>query len=117
MAKVGRPKIFNNCMDLDFLCELYFERCREDKEPPTFVGLALELGIDRQTLLNYSNSEEFFDTIKRHRMRVEEYLERSLYNGAVAGVIFNLKNNFGWRDKQEVDQTTTISIKRKEYKI
>jgi len=33
-------------------------------------------------------------------------LEQKLYGNAVTGVIFNLKNNFGWQDKTEQEVTT-----------
>jgi len=49
------------------------------------------------------------DTIKDSRFRVEEYNENQLHEGRnAAGVIFNLKNNFGWVDKSEVDNKHEI---------
>lgn len=101
----GRPLKYDNCWELDLECELYFEHCHEEKEPPTVSGLALWLDVDRKTITNYEGKPEFFPTIKRSKQRIENYLEMSLYGNGVAGVIFNLKNNFGWKDKQEIQHS------------
>ena len=35
---------------------------------------------------------------------MEDYLEKKLLTGnSATGIIFNLKNNFEWKDKQEVE--------------
>ena len=39
-------------------------------------------------------------------VKVEEALEQRLYGNAVTGIIFNLKNNFGWQDKTEKEVTS-----------
>lgn len=71
--------------------------------PPSMTELCLQLGISRETLSNYGNEEEYIDTITRARGRIEAYLEGELLKrNKVQGVIFNLKNNYGWKDKQEV---------------
>ena len=58
--------------------------------------------MSRQDLINYSNKEEFFDTIKKAKLKVENYLEKRLIkDSSCTGIIFNLKNNYGWKDKQE----------------
>lgn len=78
------------------------EYCYEQHKPFTVSGLAYALGIDRRTLLNYSEKDEFFPTIKRAKNRIETFLEESLITGSsCTGIIFNLKNNYDWRDKQE----------------
>ena len=74
---------------------------------PTMAGLAFALDLSRQGLLEYSRKDEFSDTIKKARQKVEIHLEQSLYGQTVTGIIFNLKNNFGWKDKQEVDNTSS----------
>lgn len=75
-------------------------------------GLALALDMDRKTLFNYSKDEQFFPTIKKAKAKVEEQLEENAlmgkYNPTFA--IFNLKNNFDWKDKQEVDTTSTNRV-------
>lgn len=75
--------------------------------PCTMAGLALHLGISRQTLLNYSKEEKFFDTIQHARARVCAYLEeRLLDRDGVNGAKFSLINNFkeeGYSDKATTD--------------
>jgi len=77
--------------------------------PPTLVGLARHLGVDRRTLLNYSSKDEYFPTIKAAKTRVEEYEAQRLdQRSAVIGNIFSLKNNHNWRDQTEVGITGTV---------
>jgi len=70
-------------------------------ERPTVLGMCRHLDITRETLCQYEKQEGFSDTIKRAKARIEEYLETQLYRkDQVTGIIFNLKNNFGWKDTQ-----------------
>lgn len=74
--------------------------------PPSILGMCLSIGINRETLLEYSNREQFSDTIKQAKAKVEQYLGDQLNRTTqVAGIIFNLKNNFGWKDVQTIEQT------------
>jgi len=74
--------------------------------PPSILGMCLFIGISRETLLEYSNREQFADTIKEAKAKVEQYLADQLNRTTqVAGIIFNLKNNFGWKDVQTVENT------------
>ena len=55
----------------------------------------------------------FRNTIKDAKRFIESCLEDKLINGTTTpiGLIFALKNNYGWVDKQEVEQTTkTINV-------
>lgn len=75
--------------------------------PYTMSGLARRLGITRQTLVNYGNRELFFDTVREARDKVQEDVETRLMETTnQSGAQFNLKNNFGWKDKTEQDLTT-----------
>lgn len=50
----------------------------------------------------------FFDTIKNAKLKIENYLEKHLVtDNGVTGIIFNLKNNYGWKDKQETINVNT----------
>lgn len=108
--KTGRPLKFKNEAELKKAVDAYFAECVAEEKPKTMCGLALALGVDRRTLVNYSNNEEFFPTIKAARQIVEEQNEEMLVTGRgnATGIIFNLKNNFGWVDKSEVDNRVVL---------
>lgn len=112
--KVGRPLAFESVEELQEKVEEYFDTAAYINTgdtimfAPTMAGLARHLKVDRKTVLNYSNKEEYFPTIKDARCRIEEVLEQRLYGNAVTGTIFNLKNNFDWKDKQEIDQSVDV---------
>lgn len=118
----GRPLKFKTVEELQKKIDEYYEYCDNrlvqgydnktneqfayiSPEPYTMSGLAYYLGIDRKTLLNYSKNEEFFPTVKKARDRVEMDIERRMNDKATftPGLIFNAKNNFGWKDKTETD--------------
>lgn len=136
----GRPLKFQSVEELQAKIEEYFESCwergereikdKKDKviavekwsrqiKPYTITGLALHLDTSRQTLLEYEGEVEgrdnkdpaFADTIKRAKEKVHAYVEEYLFQGKnQTGAIFNLKNNFDWKDKTEVDNTIKGSI-------
>src|SRR3989338_10128016 len=97
--KVGRPLKFKTGKELEKAVSSYFTDCEKSSKPISISGLAVALDINRQTLLNYSKTEEFFGTIKKAKAICEKYTEESLFIGRkIAGAIFNLKNNYGWKD-------------------
>lgn len=109
--KGGRPLKYETVEELDEAINKYFAECDMLKEPYTITGLALALDVDRRTLTNYSNKEEFFPTIKRAKLKVENYLEKRLIKDtSTTGIIFNLKNNFNWKDKQEIEHSGAIKL-------
>jgi hypothetical protein len=107
--KTGRPPAYDTPEDMQQAIDSYFDQCVAEDRPPTVTGLALALGFEgRQGLLYYETDKpEFLVTVKRAKGRIEQYIEEQLYRGSsVTGLIFNLKNNFGWKDSQEFTHLT-----------
>ncbi len=96
----GRPLKFPSLDDLKIKIDAYFQKCDISEEPYTITGLALALNTSRETLLNYEEREEYFDTIKEAKLRVQNYAEKKLFTSTPTGPIFALKN-FGWTDKTQ----------------
>ena len=76
--------------------------------PPSVSGMCLYLGIDRSTWQNYCDRElhpEFQAVTEKTRARMEWFLEEQLLlrHKGIQGVIFSLQNNYGWKQKQEVE--------------
>lgn len=131
----GRPRKFETIEKLQRKIDRYFKSCWAQKmdvlgnpmfirdksgkqtkkkvliqiKPYTVTGLAVFLDVDRDTLLNYEAKSEFFGTIKRAKQRCETYAEESLFIGKnVSGAIFNLKNNYGWKDRAETEHSGSV---------
>lgn len=104
----GRPLKFETPEQLESLVESYFTMCDQEKKPYTITGLAIWLDTSRETLLNYTERPEFFDTIKRAKIRCENWVEEGALTNRInaTSAIFNLKNNYGWKDKTEQDITS-----------
>ena len=109
-GKGGRPKKYTEVEIMQQKINKYFEECNKNNEPYTVTGLCLALDICRDTLLEYSKDKRFSDTIKKAKLKVENYLERHLItDNSTTGIIFNLKNNFGWTDKQQLEHSGNIN--------
>lgn len=120
----GRPPLYTTVEELKKIVDEYFEWCDNaskkvvDKDgteyqishpaPYTMSGLARRLGMSRETLVQYGKKDGFSDTIKEARAKVEEDVETRMNDKErfTAGLIFNAKNNFGWKDRTETDLTT-----------
>lgn len=78
-------------------------------KPVTITGLCILLGMSREQLIEYEGHDEYSDTIKRARQQVQDYVEYALMSGSAppAAAIFNMKNNYGWKDKTESEVTNT----------
>lgn len=114
----GRPKAYTKVKIMQQKIDKYFNECDKNKEPYTITGLCIALDICRDTLSEYMKNDEFSDTIKKAKLKVENYLEKHLItDNSTTGIIFNLKNNFGWKDKQEninIDTSYEEYVKRVE---
>lgn len=122
----GRPPKYKTKKELAKKIEKYFESCfkpivkivdgkciivkdsegnavKEQYRPFTVTGLADALDMSRETLLRYSEKDEFSDTIMRAKRKCELYAEERLFDKDGAnGAKFSLANNFdGWKDKKE----------------
>lgn len=121
---VGRPPLYKTPEDMQKIIDEYFDWCDnrskkiyDDKKgielqiswpaPYTMSGLGRRLEMSRETLSNYKDKTEFLDTIMRARAKVEEDIEiRLMETRNEKGAIFNLGNNFGWKNKNETDITS-----------
>lgn len=83
------------------------KKVKTQQIPYTITGLALALGTTRDLLIDYEDKEQFSDTIKEAKAKCHNFAERKLFEANATGPIFNLKNNYGWKDKTEVDGTIT----------
>lgn len=112
MGEVGRPRAFKSVEEVEEKINAYFNYCEEKEKPYTMSGLAYYLEVSRQTLVNYSNKDEYFDTIKKARDKVQMQLEENALSNKAnpTFTIFNLKNNFDWKDKMEVEKTDMTKV-------
>lgn len=103
---MGRKKMYSSANDMQKIIDKYFIECDEKQKPYTMSGLAYALDMDRKSLLNYSKDKEFFPTIKKAKEKVEQQLEENALMGKANSTftIFNLKNNYGWKDQVEIKE-------------
>lgn len=110
MAEEGniewRPPIFPTLKALEDKINEFRQFCKENSKPMTIERLAFICWCDRDTILNYWNKEEFFGTISKIRSeilaeKVERLNDKENYT---PWIVFDLKNNHKYIEKQEIDQ-------------
>lgn len=114
---MGRPRKYTNVEDfmndiveyLDGFSKTYYAKARK----PSKAGLRVYLNFTRDTVMRYENGErdtkpeklpvDFSDTIKRaHDIIENEWVQMLPFGGS--GVIFYLKNGFGYRDERNINR-------------
>lgn len=133
--RVGRPQKYETVEELEKLINKYFKSCWHQKydskgipqfikdvngkrtkkklmvqfKPYTITGLAIALDTTRDVLIDYEAKDQFSNTIKRAKQMCHNYAEEYLYVGKnPAGAIFNLKNNYGWKEKAETEHSGSV---------
>lgn len=113
---MSRPPLFTSPDEFTAVAEAYFAERQAKEQPFTVNGLALALGMTRETLLRYGEKEGFSDAVKAVRARLEDHWESRLGGPNAAGTIFWLKNQ-GWSDRQDlnlsgqVDSNLTVTFR------
>lgn len=106
-SKIGNDNAlkYKDVDELQKGIDKYFKECDNKDKPYTMSGLALSLGIDRKTLINYGERDSYSTLIKKAKQKVECQLEENALMGKSNSTftIFNLKNNYGWQDKTEME--------------
>jgi len=108
----GRPPAIKSPLELDAAIDDYYLKCQESEEPFTIIGLAVHMGISKDTIIEYGKNPEFSDSYKKAMALAEKSLVHNAltggYNPTVS--IFLLKNNHGYRDKQEIASTIEATM-------
>lgn len=132
----GRPLKFPSVEILQEKINEYFDYCDKgeiikvydkkkqevveltQKIPYTVTGLAVFLDTDRSTLIEYQERDEFSNTIKNAKQKIENSYETNALTGVSNPVfsIFTLKNNYNWKDKQEIDVVKLPDLVLKDYR-
>ena len=130
---VAAPK-FNTKEDAQKMVDLYFKECEGETltdengkavytskgdvvyirqpKPPTVTGLALALGFAaRKELLTYRGPRDIMEVIERAKSRVEEYMERQLFEqDSFKWARLGLEKDFGVRFDEEEEQGGKVII-------
>lgn len=112
--EVWRPLKFKSSKELQEKIDSYFNDTPKDEW--TITWLAMSLDTFRNVLIDYWNwkydetDKEFSNTIKKAKLKVENWYEIDLKKRWQSWTIFALKN-FGWVDKSEVDQKLSWGLK------
>lgn len=112
MGSTGRPRLFNSPEEMQEGIDAYFKQL--NGKVPTVAGICFFLGFDdRHALAQYEEYDGFSATVKKARLRIEQDRAERLIgkDTFTPGIIFDLKNNHGWKDKTEVDQSIDVNLK------
>lgn len=107
MEKVGKPLKYKTPKELSKLIVDYFEKTPKDERTVTWLALVI---WSKQLLNDYEKRIGYKDMVTEAKLMVENAYEKSLRKNGRAWDIFALKN-FWRKDKSEVVQETTATIK------
>ncbi len=107
----GRPPIFESPEEMQDKIDQYFTECDDKDKPYTIMGLALSIGMCRETLCEYAKNGTFSDIVKKAKLTVEKSVEERLFSGNSTGSIFWLKNHAGYKDKQEMEHSGVQTVR------
>ncbi len=97
----------------ELIIQNYFTQCQEQNQPLSVAALAQSLGRTRQELLAASQSADG-QHLKQALLKCEAFLENLLLESKnQTGLIFCLKNNFGWNDKAVSQKEAPFEIELK----
>lgn len=115
-AKCGQPLKFKKGQ-LTELFNQYKEKCLTKNDdgkdtPMSISGFAAFAGTNRMTLLNYKGRKEFEKEINYIKSQCEADSVDRMLSGRSNPIsqIFNLKNNYGWKDKSELDTNVSGDV-------
>jgi hypothetical protein len=125
---VGRPRKIESPQEMWDAFEFYIELCADHKTAqlsnkgeviyvptprvPTLGKFCTILKIDTDTWGHYKEREEFCGTIKKIEKIILSAKHDALVNGEgnTTGLIFDLKCNEGWKDKQIIEHEGEITV-------
>jgi hypothetical protein len=109
----GRPRLYATPDVFSDKAEEYFTS-EEGQAYPTLSGISLFLGFsDRESFAKYADyGDDFSRTVNKARLRIENHRHRRLIDKQhfTPGIIFDLKNNHGWKDQQDLNHTGTVAV-------
>lgn len=110
LSVFGRPPAFTTAMELDAKAQEFFTEWKEQNRPVMLVGLAVYLGITRETLSVYARGDydtetEIFSEVLK---KVKDYIENEKWERGLRGeynariVQFDLENNHGHAERKAI---------------
>lgn len=103
----GRPPKYTDPEEMRKAINVYYRDCEHRGVAPTIPGLAGACGFSsRQSLFDYSaKTDEFAAVINDARRYIEQHRVEQMLNrtSGFSGHIFDLKANFGYQDRQQVE--------------
>lgn len=110
-TKIGGPYAFDSVEGLQKELDEYFDLCDKTDTVPTITGIALWLGVNRDTIYAHANNSNspFSDIFKN----VINFCHMTMENGTIDGkvnpvtYIFLAKNYFGLEDSKNITVAAT----------
>jgi hypothetical protein len=109
---MSRVPVFKTTLKLKNRIDSYKQFCIDNVRVPSISGLAVYCEVGKKTLYNYMEKPEFREVLERFKTFCEDFcVNEALYGKIDPGMTkFILKNNYGYKDRVDVDQTQTIVI-------
>lgn len=110
----GRPAQYTDEEAVKKLVE-YCQICSANKELPNRAGLAVYMGLNKDTVEEYSKKYTHFSVSYGLMMQAQEdaLWQKGLKNEYNANITKFMLQNHGYSDKSQVDQTVKATVEEK----
>lgn len=122
IPKLGRPPKIKHVKQLDQLIDDFIESCyitdvtkkgveyQRNIQPLTVRGFCVFANLHFDTLLEWEKKrQDLSESVKMLKQICHAFAEQKLFqhDAPTIGVIFNLKNNWGWQDQKQLEIKNT----------
>lgn len=109
----GRPLKFATPEELAQKIQKFFDLVKSGDEAPSVIGLAVYLGTNKQTILNYQEKDEYAQIINAAKERIEAMFTAKAYSGDIppAIFIFTAKNHYQYEDEHGHKHSGEVGVK------
>lgn len=104
---IEKKKSFKNANEFETKFKEYLDWCKKNERLANVAGFAVYADINQDTF--YAQKEYYSETYKKiNDMLEDEALNNKYLNDT--RIIFYMKNKCGYKDRQEVDTTSTNRV-------
>jgi hypothetical protein len=113
---IGKNRMYKTADELAEKINEFFETCMYEGKVPCYSRMLTYLEFRSQSgFEEYANyGEDYAEVIDKAKLLIQSWLEEHLIahniKNSTIGVIFTLKNKFGWVDSQHTKSDTTLEV-------
>jgi hypothetical protein len=105
-------RVFDSVQEFDQAVLSFFQSVDTKTQRVTLLDLAEHLDVPDRTMRHYGTKPGYGEIYERARQKIENQRNHMLFDGKIptAGVIFDLINNYGWKQPNQIEHSGAIAV-------